>query len=226
MKGVNPMKKVLCLVLVLVLCMVSVALASSSPTIPDITKPDVEAKAENGKTVKIIIQEDNASAAQLRVLQATPVKDDFFGDIQKEEGGTAKLSELLDPADINEFATIIVEDYDPDYGAVTAKITFKTTKYNEDDKIFVLIGLQDGALYWSAFEGKVVDNQGSIQVVFPADVMEKIQAGNGLIAIASQSAPVAETASAGSSGAPATDTAPAEDGASAGSPGAPAGNEE
>ena len=220
------MKKILSLVLVLVLCMGSIALASPSPTIPDITKPDVEAKAENGKTVKIIIQEDNASAAQLRVLQATPVKDDYFGDILKEEGGTAKLSELLDPADINEFATIIVEDYDPDYGAVTAKIRFKTTKYNQDDKIFVLIGLQDGALYWSAFEGKVVDNQGSIQVVFPADVMEKIQAGNGLIAIASQSAPVAETASAGSSGAPATDTAPAEDGASAGSPGAPAGNEE
>ena len=194
------MKKILSMVLALILCMGAVALAESTPsiTVQDVTTPAVEAVAENGRTVTIIIREDDASAAQLRILQATTVKDDYFGDIVKQDGTMSKLSELLDPADINEFATIIVENYDPSFGAVTAKITFKTTKYEMTDKLYVLIGLLDGTLNWYAFDGEVIDDQGAIRVVFPADIMEKIQSGNGLIAIASQSA-AAEGASGGAS---------------------------
>ena len=199
------MKKILCMVLSLILCMGTVALAEATPsiTVQDVTTPTVEAIAENGRTATIIIREDNASVAELRKLQAAPVKDDYFGDIIKLAGGTAKLSELLDPADINEFATIIVENYDPSFGAVTAKITFKTTEYEMTDKLYVLIGLLDGTLTWYAFDAKVVDAQGAIEVVFPVDTLIRIQNGNGLIAIASQSAAAegaSDGASAGSSG--------------------------
>ena len=194
------MKKILSVVLALILCMGTVALAEATPsiTVQDVTTPTVEAVAENGRSVTIIIREDNASAAELRKLQAAAMKDDYFGDIFKLDGTMSKLSELLDPADINEFASIIVENYDPSFGAVTAKITFKTTKYEMPDKLYVLIGLLGGTLTWYAFDAKVVDAQGTIEIGFPVDTLVRIQNGNGLIAITSQSAAV-EGASEGAS---------------------------
>ena len=211
MKGVNPMKKVLCLVLVLVLCM-STALAAAVPsiTVQDITTPVVEAVGENGQTLTIIIREDAASNAQLLSLRGSSAKDDYFGDIIKEDGTTVKLSELLDTADINEFATIIVQNYAPAMGDVTVRILYRTTQYATTDKVFVLIGLLDGgALTWYAFDAQVIDNQGRIQVVLPAFIMEKLNGASGFIAIASQPAPADTGASAGSSGAPASEEAAA-----------------
>lgn len=184
------MKKVLCLVLALVLCMSSAALASSTPskTTQDLL-PTVEATTENGRALTVVVREDNASRAQLRVLQGTPAKDDYFGDIVKQDGATAKLSELLNPNDINEFESILVYNYNPSMGSVTALIRF-ITPFALSDKVIVLIGLTDGELTWYAFDAEVVDYKDNdwIRVVFPAEIVEKIQANGGLIAIVSQSA--------------------------------------
>ena len=48
----------------------------------------------------------------------------------------------------------------------------------------------DGELTWYAFDAEVVDYKDNdwIRVVFPAEIVEKIQANGGLIAIVSQSA--------------------------------------
>lgn len=181
------MKKILCMVLALILCIGTAALAEAVPSKTTKDLATVEAIAESGRSILIIIYEDKASDDQLLKLQQAPTKDEYFGSIDKLDGTFVKLSELFEnePVDVAEFASIAVKNYEEADGAVTAKIKF-ATPYAKDEKVAVLIGLLEDGLNWRVYDGKIIDDQGTIEVVFPGDVMLKLQETPGFIAIANK----------------------------------------
>lgn len=191
MKGVFPMKKILCMALVLVLCLGAAALAENenvpSKTTEDLAK--VEAVAENGVSISIFVYQSDYADEQLKKLQEAPSISEYFGGIRQENGAVASLTDLLgsEEIEVNEFAALGVENYDASYGKVTAKFLF-STPYAKDDKVIVLVGLTDGGVVWYAFEGTVIDDEGTIEVVFNPDILVKVQEDGGLIAIASKPA--------------------------------------
>ena len=69
---------------------------------------------------------------------------------------------------------------------MTVKARF-VTQYSKDDKVVVLIGIPGRSLNWTAFEAQVIDEQGTLEFVLPAQTVSAIQQWTGLIAVANAS---------------------------------------
>lgn len=120
---------------------------------------------------------------------ATAGVEAYFGEVKDVEGNTVILSELLSAQvlSVNEFMPVVVENYDPSYGAVTMTFQFKTP-YAKDETVVVLIGIQDpvtGEIVWTEFEGTGVGEDGAVQVEFTESMMEMLQNNISLLAVVS-----------------------------------------
>ena len=188
MKGVITMKKLLSVILILALCLTSAALAEAVPskTTQDVIRARVEAVAENGASFYFIIHDTNVSDDQLARLLVAANLDTYFGNITKEDGERARLVELLGSENVNvfEFAGVDVAGYQTSFGPVRVKARF-VTQYDKTDKVFALVGIPGRSLAWSVYECTVIDDQGTLEFVLPAQIVAQIQQWTGLIAIAS-----------------------------------------
>ena len=201
------MKKIVSLVLVLMLCMSVVALAESAPS----PKPGVTTTVtvENGPadpSFAIIVLAENATdeqketyadlikqaEEQIEVLKAADPIETYFGEVKDFEGNPVDLKAMVnaDPINVNEFYGIVAVNYDEAYGKVTVDFQFPTL-YEKDETVAVLLGkinvnIDDTvSVEWTAFEGKVIDDQGTVEVVLEPETVTGLMEG-GLIAIASK----------------------------------------
>ena len=184
------MKKLLSVLLILALCITSAAMAEAAPSVTtqDVIRARVEATAENGTGFFLIIHDTNVSDDQLARLLVAVNLDTYFGNINKQDGERTRLFDLMGTENVNvfEFTGVDVGNYQPSFGAVTVKARF-VTQYSKDDKVVVLIGIPGRSLNWTAFEAQVIDEQGTLEFVLPAQTVSAIQQWTGLIAVANAS---------------------------------------
>lgn len=203
-KGKFFMKRLVCIVLALV-CFAAVAAADSVPskTTGDLAQvEDVQAESMPADAGLIVAvnesgkSEEHAETCQdeLGKLQETAEQTgsvgDYFGDVKDAEGNSVSLQEQLgtDNVKVNEFAPLIVDNYEESYGKVTT--TFKLpTSYAQGEKVVFLVGIpnaETGEIEWIALEGVGVGEDGAIQVEFPPELLIAIQNSNALMAVASK----------------------------------------
>lgn len=211
------MKKLLCSVLVLMLCLTAFALAdstaskttsdltSATTSVPSKTTSDLADVATDADfTLSVILADDTANADLLAVAEselakladlvsaaddATAAIEEYFGEVVDAEGNVIDLSDALSASAlaVNEFAPIVVADYDITIGDVVVTFTF-ATPYDADEAVLVLIGLYDAtadAATWTAFEGVGTGEDGAVQVTLTADTLSAAQDGTALLAIVS-----------------------------------------
>ena len=198
------MKKLVCIVLAL-MCFAAVAAADSVPSkttgdMSNVENVQAESMPEDAGLVVAVIESGKSEAHaetcqdELAKLQETTEKtgsvEDYFGDVKDTEGNSVSLQEQLDIDDvkINEFAPLIVDNYEESYGKVTTTFKLPTT-YAKGEKVVFLVGIpnaETGEIEWIALEGVGVGEDGAIQVEFPPELLAAIQSSNALMAVASK----------------------------------------
>lgn len=197
------MKRFVCIVLAL-MCLAAVAAADSVPSKMTADMDQVESvQAENlpseaGLVVAVGSGKSEAHAevcqSELGKLQETVDQTgsvaDYFVSVKDAEGNGVSLQEQLGTSDVkvNEFAPLVVDNYEENYGKVTT--TFKMpTNYAKGEKVVFLVGIpnaETGEIEWIALEGVGVGEDGAIQVEFPPALLTAIQNSNALMAVASK----------------------------------------
>ena len=159
-------------------------------------------QAEESEEYQAVLDICNAEIEKLAALQTSEEAiESYFGEISNAEGNSVSLKEMLGLAEgetvhVSEFLPIVAGNYDVSYGSVTANLVF-ATPYAEGEKVAVLIGivttLEDGTtqIVWTVYEGvgvaaDNVESAGCIQVDFDAEIIEQIQNGTAVMAIASK----------------------------------------
>lgn len=167
------MKKILCVVLAMLLAMFALAEAVPSKTVDDMIVFTTDAEG-------LVIEEvdDDKADAELEALAAT-TPEEYFGE---DAIATAKAITGNDEATVCEFLAIRVANYTEDMGDVKANGTFPST-FDEGTKVAALIGFVNGEGFdWTAVEGTAVED-GSVEFVFPGDMLAKIQDEGALFAL-------------------------------------------
>lgn len=196
------MKKLTCVLLVLLLCMSAFAVAAvPSKSTADMVVTQVQSgniPADSGFVMKPVTEmSGEAYAAKVEACQKEVAKlaasasvEEYFGAIKDSQGNAVALKDLLgvDVVNVNEFMPLVVENYDASYGSVTMNFQF-STPYAEGEVVVVLVGIEDpltGEIVWYAFEGIGAGANGDIEVEFTSEILESIQGGTALMAVASK----------------------------------------
>lgn len=174
------MKKVLSLILATLLVLTSVAALAEA--VPSKTTGDLasvkEVVAENGTGVSIVIVEANDAVLKIMteaveaILNGTDAVAVFNENTQKaiaEKVGDKALA-------LNEMHPIEVIGYTDAHGAVTA--TFELpTKYTAEQTLVAVACVFAGGVDEEFVMEAVANEDGTVKVSFPADVLKKIVAG-------------------------------------------------
>lgn len=128
---------------------------------------------------------------EVEKLAAAESPKAYFGTVKDAEGKEVDVEELLESKElkVQELQPLVIEGYKKDMGDLTMNMTF-ATPYEKDAKVIVMIGfVTEAGIEWVALEGVGVeseDDAGSIQVVIPDELAERIQAEQTLVAIVSK----------------------------------------
>lgn len=200
------MKKLLSVLLVLTLCVAALAAVAEDAsnyvpskttgdmTVITVTAENLPAGASFAMTTKsaedMTEAEQTVIATQLEKLKAADSVEKYFAGAVDAEGKTVDLKKLVgsDKLNVYEFALVSAEGYKTEYGTVKMTMQF-STPYEKGSKVAVLVGIlaKNGKdVTWTAFEGEVVDNNGSIETELDPDTVEAIQNGTALLAIVSK----------------------------------------
>ena len=197
------MKKLFCLILALV-CIGSAALAATVPskTTADLnttTKVTTESGAPLDSLVVVPVAETEESKAAYEqkleicntelqklaeVVATTNSVVEYFGEVKTTAGEAVSL----EGKSVDEFMPLVVAGVETVGTEETVKVGFKfATTYAKDQVVVVLIGVANPLIdevEWTALEG-VGTEDGGIEVVFPVEMLETIQNGDAMMAVAS-----------------------------------------
>lgn len=197
------MKKLLSVLLILALCAVCALAEEEEKYLPSKTTGDmtvITATAENmpdgaSFTIKTVPVED-MNEEQQELITAEPEKlkeaasvEKYFAGAVDAKGNPVDLKALVGTDDLKvfEFMLLSCEGYETEYGTVNLTLQF-ATPYEKDDVVAVMVGLpgEDGEVNWVAYEGKVIDDEGRIQVEMDPETVDAIQNNCALLAIVSK----------------------------------------
>lgn len=186
------MKKILLtLALALVLAVqFTAAFATASPTTADLYKVELAKPDGSPAPAGLLIAAIPETETALKVLedvaettQGQPVVPSYFAD--QAEDIAKVLPEGTDAAalKLNELASLVVSGYEADMGDIAARLSFPTL-FDATKPVLVLVGLVEGEeVVWEVVQQAGADAEGKVIVLFPSELLLKVQAGNAVIAV-------------------------------------------
>lgn len=170
------------------------AAGTASPTTEDLTEATTETP---GVTVTLGTKEVSEEVKETQEKEVEKLAEaespkSYFGTVKDAEGKEVDVEELLESKElkVHELQPLAIDGYKKDMGDLTVDMTF-ATPYEKDVKVIVMIGfVTDAGVEWIALEGVGVESEddatGTIQVVIPEEIAERIQNEQTLVAIVSK----------------------------------------